>query len=431
MNRYTMYILAAILLVYAAAPMVASASTVKPEQFAAKLESYLRDKDMLPSTTFPSSVRVLPLLPGCRLDVAGVVEGERGAPVWLISGIEVAGRSFMSYRSVSWPVYNLSKALDRVFSDEDMYSVARETFYATLMVMREGVPENTYDPVRPPGILRIDIPTEYSDLISVVKPELLLVMIGFTDENITNVRGLVAIYYFAFIARVVLENGFPAQAVFVVAVAVDPDGVLYKGMGSVGAYVTHVLVGGGTGFGFFQVLLLYGGIGVFLTAVSPILKPDDRDKYYLVLFAMLTLQLLSLVILVAATRTSVYTAFGAALYLKQWLVFLLALWLPAYLMAAYYYYSSGEEREEEPVSELLLTPAGVLMKVLPIVLALMYFLTVLIIPDAVLLWLSSYMGAEAFYVFFLLTALSIAYIGIELGRTAANVAKWRKLRSFY
>ncbi len=367
--------------------------------------------------SIPSSIRVLPDIPNAKFHI--VYTRDYGETyVLFFNEIKLSDNIRVSTNDISGPSYgNLDLLVDKVFGE--FYTNILNHFYALLGSMKNGVEPNTYDHLRVPGLKELDVPTNYYRAREIIDPALSLVLVGFYDAGSNKTYGPLIIYYIAFETRATLESGLPARVLLVYTLVYDPVHILYKNEYTVG-YVTHVILGK-TGFGsiisFMNALAVYGGLGVFATVLSIVVKPSEHEKYAGLVIGYFALQALSIFIAVRIMGISMQSALEAAIQLGHWLHILAFLWFPAYLLASYYYgisYLTITSVEETSVRQLIGLAVSMMIAII------LLFITIAI-PDRVLIALTAYLGYNALFIFMILLSGLIAFVGIQLGLLSARM----------
>ncbi|GEM_PF-6983898 len=371
--------------------------------------------------SIPGSVRVLPKHPGATMSIADVRTFNNTVMI-LVKDLKIAEKYVIGYSNSSTKrVYKLDYIVGEKINE--IYGMGLDYFYSILMEARKGVPLNYYDEVRIPGVVSIDMPSSYYDVVKTIRPKLLCIVVGFVDDNLTNVYGPIIVYYFGIVVRGTLENGLTTKILIIYALVYDPAHLIYGEAYTVG-YATYTYIGAGqlsSSTLFIYALGIYGIIGLVLTGFSFTIKPIEHDKFIALVAGLFILQSLSLLIIVRIMNIPLDETLEMIIDIGPWFHVIMFLWLPAYIVASYHYgYHSTSVTRELPSTPSLISRIS-----LTAFSSLVLMLT-LIFPQQFLVMLSSYMGLSALAFYIVLLSGVIAIIGSQLGILYAKTQRIKK-----
>ncbi len=315
-------------------------------------------------------------------------------------------------------VHSLKSILKNVFNE--YYAEALNLFYNALPSLSAGSPMGSYSLLSLSGFKEVVVPPSISEARITIKPSLLLVLIG--PSNNTHVYGPFITYYFAFKTHGVLYDGSIVSVIIVLSVCIDDANILYPGGVSVGVSTYYILSMVAPVSHVLPYVSLYGGVGLLFTLTAFFVTLDESYKYYLVLFMIFVLQIflfLAFTFMAGYRATELYTV---GLSLGPWLMIVFLLWLPPYILITYFYNMESEEVNLPSAGSLVLE--GVLFAFSALFLV---FYTVL--PNRIINALVAYAGPYGFYLIITIISLIIMYIGVVIGNLWARTAKYKQLLS--
>ncbi len=414
--KYFITVITLIFIVLSSAAVLAENEELNSSILAGILSKAVIDKKL---TNVPVTLQSVSVLPGFPDAVVSVLTeySVNNTRLIVYTNIKTHGLRIASFNPKSEKMYELNNMIRLVF--RKYYDQALDAFYHYIPSLSVGLPSGNYDPTRPAGVKSLNIP-QYPEDIALIKPQLLLVLMGPSDGSF--VSDPVIVYYFGFETTGVLYPDVYTRLVVVVAIVVDLSGRVYGGVypGLVGYYAFGESFSVGTSA---PLMAVYGFIGIVATGILLFATIDEEYKYYLYIFILYSLQIFSFLLILVVSKTPIQLVFDLVAALGQWFVFVFLLWTIPYILLAYMYHSEKELEAPSPGRAVL---EGLLFAVLLITVFL-----VSVNPVGIVRYLVATFGPESAYLFIVFLSTITLFLGLLTGGLWAKLSKVKELTGRY
>ncbi len=405
-----------ILVFLSSTAVIAENEELNPATLASILSKTIIDKKLTNIPATLQSVSVLPGFPDARVFVL-TEYNVNNTRLIVYTRMKEHGLNIISFNPKSEKIYELNNMIRLVF--KKYYDQALNAFYHYIPSLSVGLPSGNYDPTRLAGVKSLSIP-QYPEDIALIKPQLLLVLLGPSDGSF--VSDPVIVYYFGFETTGVLYPDIYTRLIVIVTIVVDLSGRIYGGVypGLAGYYAFGESFSVGTSA---PLMAIYGFIGIVATGILLFSTIDEEYKYYLYIFILYSLQIFSFLLILVVSKTPIQLVFDLVAALGQWFVFVFLLWTIPYILLAYMYHSEKELEAPSPGRAVL---EGLLFAVLLIVIFL-----VSVNPVGIVRYLVAIFGPESAYLFIVFLSTITLFLGLLTGGLWAKLSKVKELTGRY
>ena len=377
----------------------------------------LRDKGLDYPVNSPEEIAVLPGYPNSVLEVYRL-PGYSDPPIYALRSIKVYGKTIASYRQQTSRM-SLGEAISRAIGDYRNYAL--DLFYTQIQLLSVGTPPGFYDTIKPSGLKTLHIP-EPGLVRGVIKPEILLIVVGLTDGM--NIDKPLYIYYIGFETTGYTFDNIPVKVTVVASVVIDEQKAIYEDLMGIMGLCFYYYVGAETPVTIaWPATTVYGFIGILASLFVFFITIDETGKYYMVTFLLFILQIILYILVNVLAGIEPGRVHLSALNTGSWLIVIFVLWIPAYIIATYKYYTASEVEPTTSVVAALVE--GVSLAVFVTLLATMSIFYERVVGGAIALG-----GLGGFIM--LITFLSFVdlAVGYLLGKLWANMRRIGGLYSY-
>lgn len=365
----------------------------------------------------PEEIVVLPGYPNSVLEVYRL-SGYSDPPIYALRSIKVFGKVIAIYKQQTSRM-SLGEAILKANGDYRNYAL--DLFYTQIQLLSVGVPLGFYDPVKPCGLKSLHIP-EPGLVRGVIKPEILLVIVGLTDGM--SIDKPLYIYYIGFETTGYTFDNVPVKVTVVVSVIIDEQRALYEDLMGVIGLCFYYYVGAETPVSVaWPATTVYGFIGVLASLFVFFIAIDETGKYYMVLSLLFVLQIVLYILVNVLAGIEPGRIHLSALNIGSWLVAIFVLWIPAYILVTYRYYTAPDIEPSPSVMAALAEGVGLAGFIT-------LFATVSIFYERVVGGAIALGGLGGFIMFVMLLSFADLVVGYLLGKLWATMRRIGGLYSF-